>query len=133
MLQDYDTSFSRVYFSRPLVFFATALSPVPTFFSLLSLPDPLLYIVSRLTCCQVQAATPYKEYGKEDQISSSISHIKNLTSLTSSKYNELNGQLTLSEWTKIAPLKMSSMPNQLAHEKRAGPILDRLMTKKKIS
>ncbi|GFV01091.1 hypothetical protein TNCV_1010121 [Trichonephila clavipes] len=33
MLQDYDTSFSRVYFSRPLVFFATALSsPVPTFF-----------------------------------------------------------------------------------------------------
>ncbi|GFX42999.1 uncharacterized protein TNCV_436151 [Trichonephila clavipes] len=30
------------------------------------------------------------ERGEEDQISSSISHIKNLTSLTTSKYNELN-------------------------------------------
>ncbi|GFT85923.1 hypothetical protein TNCV_3255711 [Trichonephila clavipes] len=32
MLQDYDTSFSRVYFSRPPAFFVT-LSFVPTFFS----------------------------------------------------------------------------------------------------
>ncbi|GFT29002.1 hypothetical protein TNCV_3586541 [Trichonephila clavipes] len=29
---------------------------------------------------------------EENQISSSINHIKNLTFLTSSKYNELNGQ-----------------------------------------
>ncbi|GFX22855.1 hypothetical protein TNCV_2605971 [Trichonephila clavipes] len=38
MLQDYDTSFSRLYFSQPPVFFATALplSPVPTFFSVLA-------------------------------------------------------------------------------------------------
>ncbi|GFW60664.1 hypothetical protein TNCV_570101 [Trichonephila clavipes] len=45
------------------------------------------------------------ERGEEAQISSSINHIKNLTSLTSSKYNELNGQITLSEWKKTAPLK----------------------------
>ncbi|GFW31266.1 hypothetical protein TNCV_2578471 [Trichonephila clavipes] len=37
------------------------------------------------------------EHGEEDQIQSSINHIKNLTLLTSSKYNELNGQVTLSE------------------------------------
>ncbi|GFV95449.1 hypothetical protein TNCV_4574511 [Trichonephila clavipes] len=48
-----------------------------------------------------------KEHGKEDQILSSINPIKNLTLLTSSKYNELNGQVTLSEWTKTAPLKKS--------------------------
>ncbi|GFV01510.1 hypothetical protein TNCV_2961041 [Trichonephila clavipes] len=61
MLQDYDASFSRVYFSRPLVFFATALfSPPFRPFSPPSLPDPFLYIVSRSTCCQVQAAVPYK-------------------------------------------------------------------------
>ncbi|GFX40638.1 hypothetical protein TNCV_2374221 [Trichonephila clavipes] len=47
MLQDYDTSFSRVYFSRPRL----SSSPVPTV-SPLSLPDPFLYIVSRSTCCQ---------------------------------------------------------------------------------
>ncbi|GFX27821.1 uncharacterized protein TNCV_2614811 [Trichonephila clavipes] len=34
MLQDYDTSFSRVYFSRPRLFSSPSLfSPVPTFFS----------------------------------------------------------------------------------------------------
>ncbi|GFS76571.1 uncharacterized protein TNCV_1621721 [Trichonephila clavipes] len=33
-----------------------------------------------------------KERGEEDQISSSIPHTKNLTSLTSSNYNGLNGQ-----------------------------------------
>ncbi|GFT43480.1 hypothetical protein TNCV_815251 [Trichonephila clavipes] len=37
------------------------------------------------------------EHSEEDQIQSSIDHIKNLTLLTSSKYNELNGQVTLSE------------------------------------
>ncbi|GFV22198.1 hypothetical protein TNCV_2674401 [Trichonephila clavipes] len=37
------------------------------------------------------------EHGEEDQIWNSINHIKNLTSLTSSKYNELIGQVTLSE------------------------------------
>ncbi|GFX68588.1 hypothetical protein TNCV_1800011 [Trichonephila clavipes] len=63
----------------------------------------------------------------EDQISSYINHIKNVTSLISSKYNEINGQVTLSEWTKTAPLKKSSMPNQLEDEERAGQILDRLM------
>ncbi|GFV73199.1 hypothetical protein TNCV_2374711 [Trichonephila clavipes] len=40
------------------------------------------------------------ERGEEDQILSSINHIKNLTLFTSSKYNELNGQVTLSERTK---------------------------------
>ncbi|GFV78427.1 protein serrate [Trichonephila clavipes] len=45
------------------------------------------------------------ECGEEDQISSCIAHIKNLISLTSSQYNELNGYATLSEWTKTAPLK----------------------------
>ncbi|GFW46497.1 hypothetical protein TNCV_4811841 [Trichonephila clavipes] len=67
------------------------------------------------------------ERDEEDQILSSINHIKDLTFSTSSKYNELNGQATLSEWTKTAPLKKSSMPNQLAHEERAGQILDGLM------
>ncbi|GFW50417.1 hypothetical protein TNCV_2887221 [Trichonephila clavipes] len=52
------------------------------------------------------------ERGEEDQISSSITHIKNLTLLTSSKYNELNGQVMVSEWPKTARLKKSSMPNQ---------------------
>ncbi|GFY17561.1 hypothetical protein TNCV_3519161 [Trichonephila clavipes] len=34
MLQDYDTSFCRVYFSRPRLFSSPSLfSPVPTFFS----------------------------------------------------------------------------------------------------
>ncbi|GFY07802.1 hypothetical protein TNCV_4287381 [Trichonephila clavipes] len=37
------------------------------------------------------------ERGKEDQILTYITHIKNMTLLTSSKYNELNGQVTLSE------------------------------------
>ncbi|GFV79923.1 hypothetical protein TNCV_2258691 [Trichonephila clavipes] len=62
MLQDYDTSVVQPYllfttpgFSPP----AFSLSPVPTS-SPLSLPDPSLYIVSRSTCCQVQAAVPYK-------------------------------------------------------------------------
>ncbi|GFV83088.1 hypothetical protein TNCV_2802141 [Trichonephila clavipes] len=65
-----------------------------------------------------------REPGEEDDISSPINHMKNLTSFTLSKYNELNGQVTLSEWTKIAPLKKSSMPNQLAHEERASQILN---------
>ncbi|GFW50239.1 hypothetical protein TNCV_4696571 [Trichonephila clavipes] len=47
--------------------------------------------------------------------------------VNSSKYNELNGQVILSEWTKTAPLKMSSIPNQLAHDERAGQNLDGLM------
>ncbi|GFV40435.1 uncharacterized protein LOC103524116 [Trichonephila clavipes] len=51
---------------------------------------------------------PHEE---KDQISSSITHIKNLTSFTSSKYNELNEQATLSECAKTAPLKKYSMPN----------------------
>ncbi|GFX84259.1 la-related protein 4 [Trichonephila clavipes] len=56
-VKDYDTSFSRVYFSRPWLFSSLS-SLVPTF-PPLSLPDPLLYLVSRSTCCQVQAAVPY--------------------------------------------------------------------------
>ncbi|GFU93373.1 uncharacterized protein TNCV_1861031 [Trichonephila clavipes] len=71
------------------------------------------------------------ERGEEDQIWSSINHIKSLTLLISSKYNELNGQVTLSEWTKTAPLKKSSMPNHLTHEERAGQILDGSMAMKK--
>ncbi|GFS63856.1 hypothetical protein TNCV_1128681 [Trichonephila clavipes] len=54
----------------------------------------------------------YSEFKKtergEDHMWSSITHINNLTLLTSSKYNELNGQATLSEWTKTAPLKKSN-------------------------
>ncbi|GFU04335.1 hypothetical protein TNCV_864331 [Trichonephila clavipes] len=63
------------------------------------------------------------ERGDEDQISSSTTHIKNLTSLSSSKYNELYGQVTLSDWTKTAPLKKSPMPHQLAHGEKTGEIL----------
>ncbi|GFV94588.1 hypothetical protein TNCV_3826551 [Trichonephila clavipes] len=67
-------------------------------------------------------------FGKEDQSWSSITRIKNLTSLTSSKYNELIGRVTLSEWTKTAPLKKSLMPNQLAHGgEKAGQISDGMM------
>ncbi|GFW01330.1 hypothetical protein TNCV_5029831 [Trichonephila clavipes] len=66
--------------------------------------------------------------GEEDQIKNSINHIMNLKLLTSSKCNELNGQAPLSEWTKTAPLKKSSIPNQLAHEERTGQILDGMMT-----
>ncbi|GFU01939.1 hypothetical protein TNCV_1524281 [Trichonephila clavipes] len=44
--------------------------------------------------------------GEEHQISSSITHIKNLAPLVSSNCNELNGQATFSEWTKTAPLKV---------------------------
>ncbi|GFT90412.1 hypothetical protein TNCV_3012091 [Trichonephila clavipes] len=61
----------KIIIHRPAVssfydpgFFATALilSPVPTFFSPLSLPDPSLYIVSRSTCCQVQVVVPYRPH-----------------------------------------------------------------------
>ncbi|GFT95970.1 hypothetical protein TNCV_312781 [Trichonephila clavipes] len=45
------------------------------------------------------------ERGEEDQISSSITPIKNMIQLTSPKYNELNGQATLSEWRRTTPLK----------------------------
>ncbi|GFV88264.1 hypothetical protein TNCV_4543101 [Trichonephila clavipes] len=48
------------------------------------------------------------EYGEDDQISSSINHIKNLALFTLSKYKELNGQVTLSECMKTAPPKKSS-------------------------
>ncbi|GFX33802.1 hypothetical protein TNCV_3962111 [Trichonephila clavipes] len=51
MLQDYDTSFSRLYFSPPRFSSPPLSSPVPSFFPL-SLPDPSLYLVSRSTCCQ---------------------------------------------------------------------------------
>ncbi|GFW97627.1 hypothetical protein TNCV_684971 [Trichonephila clavipes] len=56
------------------------------------------------------------ECSEEDQFSSSITHIKNLTTLTLSKYCELNGQTTLSGWKK------SSMPNQLAYGEKTGQI-----------
>ncbi|GFX12048.1 hypothetical protein TNCV_2998311 [Trichonephila clavipes] len=69
------------------------------------------------------------ERGKEDQTSSSINHIKNLTLLTSSKYNELKGNVTLSEWTKTAPQKKSSMPNQLAHKERLVRLTGELIKK----
>ncbi|GFS48182.1 hypothetical protein TNCV_2295951 [Trichonephila clavipes] len=57
-------------------------------------------------------------HGEEDKIQNSITYIKNLTWLTSAKYNELNAML--SEWTKTEPLKKSSMPNQLPHGEKAG-------------
>ncbi|GFV99335.1 hypothetical protein TNCV_1513071 [Trichonephila clavipes] len=67
------------------------------------------------------------ELGEEDRISSSIAYLKNLTSLTSSKYIEFNGQVPLSEWTRTASLKKkSSIPNPLAHGEKAGQILDRI-------
>ncbi|GFY35101.1 hypothetical protein TNCV_5044761 [Trichonephila clavipes] len=57
------------------------------------------------------------ERGEEDQIWSSINHIKNLTPLTSSKYNELNEQVTLDE---DRTTKKFSISNQLTHKERAG-------------
>ncbi|GFU24339.1 hypothetical protein TNCV_942331 [Trichonephila clavipes] len=44
----------------------------------------------------------------------------------------INGQATLSEWTKTAPLTKSSISNQLAQEERADQSLDGLMAQKKI-
>ncbi|GFX53406.1 hypothetical protein TNCV_2946451 [Trichonephila clavipes] len=90
-------------------------------------------VEDRTIFSDVQASVLKTERGEEDQISSSINHVKNLTSLTSSKYNELKGLDTLSECTKTALVKKSSMPNQMAHEERAGQILDGLMAYKKIS
>ncbi|GFT66814.1 hypothetical protein TNCV_86991 [Trichonephila clavipes] len=47
MLQDYDTSFSRVYFSRPRLFSSPSLfSPVPTFFSSVVARSSSLYRLS---------------------------------------------------------------------------------------
>ncbi|GFW19929.1 hypothetical protein TNCV_866351 [Trichonephila clavipes] len=43
------------------------------------------------------------------------------------KIQRIKWQVTLSEWTKTAPLKKYSMPNQLVHEKKPGQILDGLM------
>ncbi|GFY12478.1 putative DD41D transposase [Trichonephila clavipes] len=63
------------------------------------------------------------ERKNEDQISSSINHIKNLTLLTSSKYNELNGQVTLSEWTKTAPLKKVFNDQPIDTRKKGWPNL----------
>ncbi|GFT30413.1 hypothetical protein TNCV_2377051 [Trichonephila clavipes] len=40
---------------------------------------------------------------------------------------ERTRETVLSEWTKTAPLKMSSMPNQLAHGEKAGQIENGLM------
>ncbi|GFW44699.1 hypothetical protein TNCV_4482441 [Trichonephila clavipes] len=60
MLQDYDTSFSRVYFSRPRLFSSPSLF-VPTFF-LSVVARSFSFIVSRSTCCQVQAAVPYNYF-----------------------------------------------------------------------
>ncbi|GFY28580.1 hypothetical protein TNCV_4150111 [Trichonephila clavipes] len=57
--------------------------------------------------------------------------MKNLTSLTSSEFNELNRHAMLSEWTKTAPLKMSSMPNQLEHGEKTGQTLDEFIAWKK--
>ncbi|GFX30104.1 hypothetical protein TNCV_2618151 [Trichonephila clavipes] len=68
---------------------------------------------------------------EEDQISSCITHIKNLTSLTLSKYNELNGQVTLLESTKTSPLKKSSVPNQSAQGEKADLKKDLLVLKTK--
>ncbi|GFW16348.1 transposable element Tcb1 transposase [Trichonephila clavipes] len=77
MLQDYDTSFSRLYFSQPR--FSSpplSLSPVPTF-SPLSLPDPSLYIVSRSTCCQnylTRFEEEYANYRKPPDGADSVRH-----------------------------------------------------------
>ncbi|GFX01059.1 hypothetical protein TNCV_4580251 [Trichonephila clavipes] len=57
MLQDYDTSFSRVYFSPPPLF-STPASSVPTFFSSVVARSSSLYRLS-FDRCQVQAAVPY--------------------------------------------------------------------------
>ncbi|GFU80743.1 hypothetical protein TNCV_514701 [Trichonephila clavipes] len=65
MLQDYDTSFNPVHFSRPRLFSSLSLSLPFRPFSPPSLPDPFLYIVSRSTCCQVQAAVPYSNILKQ--------------------------------------------------------------------
>ncbi|GFV10737.1 uncharacterized protein TNCV_1755751 [Trichonephila clavipes] len=59
--------------------------------------------------------------GEEDQISSSITLIKNLTSLTSSKYNELNGQATLSEWTKTRSTKKVFNAQSIGTRRKGRP------------
>ncbi|GFV08339.1 uncharacterized protein TNCV_327731 [Trichonephila clavipes] len=63
------------------------------------------------------------ERGEEDKISSSINHIKYLTSLTSSKYNELNWQVTFSEWTKTAPLKKVLNTQPIGKRRKGRPNL----------
>ncbi|GFW48258.1 hypothetical protein TNCV_1108211 [Trichonephila clavipes] len=66
MLQDYDTSFSRLYFSQPR-FSSPPRSLSPPFRPFpLSLPDPSPYIVSRSTCCQLKKSSKLdlKQKGK---------------------------------------------------------------------
>ncbi|GFX72203.1 hypothetical protein TNCV_1954791 [Trichonephila clavipes] len=58
------------------------------------------------------------ECGEEDQIQSFINHIRNLALLTSSKNNELNGQVTLLEWTK-----KFSMPKPIGIRRKGRPNL----------
>ncbi|GFT48731.1 hypothetical protein TNCV_595061 [Trichonephila clavipes] len=59
----------------------------------------------------------------EDQISSSINHIKNLTLLTSSKYKELKRQVTVSEWTNTVPLKKSLNAQPIGTKRKRRPNL----------
>ncbi|GFV54624.1 hypothetical protein TNCV_3578781 [Trichonephila clavipes] len=60
------------YIVQPCLLFTTpAFSSPPSplsfrAFSPPSLPDPFLYIVSRLTCCQVQAAVPYSVHNEKE-------------------------------------------------------------------
>ncbi|GFV92567.1 hypothetical protein TNCV_1374181 [Trichonephila clavipes] len=63
------------------------------------------------------------EYSEEDQISSSINYIKNLTLLPSSKCNELNGQVTLSEWTKTVVRKKVFNAQPIGTRRKGRPSL----------
>ncbi|GFT83001.1 hypothetical protein TNCV_4671 [Trichonephila clavipes] len=47
-------------FTTPAFFVTLSLLSRSALFLPPSLPDPFLYIVSRSTCCQVQAAVPYR-------------------------------------------------------------------------
>ncbi|GFV55422.1 hypothetical protein TNCV_2463121 [Trichonephila clavipes] len=73
-----------------------------------------------VTCMVFEEEFRKMTYGKADQIWSSITPMKNLTSLILSKYNELSEQATMSERMTTEPLKKSSMPHQLAHEEKTG-------------
>ncbi|GFX40036.1 hypothetical protein TNCV_2273191 [Trichonephila clavipes] len=56
----------------------------------------------------------------EDQIMSSINRIKNLTLVTSSKYNELNRLL---EWSKTTPLKKVFNAQPIGKRRKSRPNL----------
>ncbi|GFX79585.1 uncharacterized protein TNCV_825741 [Trichonephila clavipes] len=91
MLQDYDISFSPVYFSPPRLFSSplSLFSPVPTSLSPPSLPDPFLYIVSRSTCCQwVPSYVGIDGYEKADLLARTA-HVEEVSPTGAVTFSEL--------------------------------------------